>query len=441
MVALICVIHVCAQDRVITKDGDVFDAYRLDIGGTYIYYTKEDNENADVQKIAKADVLMIKKKDGTKIDIASNISNTSSSQSERSAGKDQSGIIQMKPEDLSSEAKVANEALIAKYNAPYDTNVGAYKKNGAAKSAYMRLGIAENSVLSNEDVEITMETGFLWKENKDAPWILSYNTMWNGLANVGIQFQVRNKTNKTLYMDLGNTFYVSMGQSSTYYTPSSTTTTSSTSSGIGINAGAVAGMFGIGGALGTLANGVNIGGGKTKATSLTTYAQRIVAIPPQSVYKLDPQFVFCDEDKLIYPGFSCALKSATNSYTRWCVLNFSDKSESGEMKEYDVYSYSEQTSPLTMSFVLAYSNTEDFQSTSTIHAGLFLKEIYGNEIYTKMFKSSKIPLYKVNNPISAADSPLTMALMAYTNVRYEGHALLFKVKVTGSRYNTSFPKQ
>lgn len=62
MVALICVIHVCAQDRVITKDGDVFDAYRLDIGGTYIYYTKEDNENADVQKIAKADVLMIKKK-------------------------------------------------------------------------------------------------------------------------------------------------------------------------------------------------------------------------------------------------------------------------------------------------------------------------------------------------------------------------------------------
>ena len=49
--------------------------------------------------------------------------------------------------------------------------------------------------------------------------------------------------------------------------------------------------------------------------------------------------------------------------------------------------------------------------------------------------------YKVNNPISAADSPLTMALMAYTNVRYEGHALLFKVKVTGSRYNTSFPKQ
>ena len=36
---LLCTVCTFAQDRVITKNGDVFDAYRVNIGNTYVYPT------------------------------------------------------------------------------------------------------------------------------------------------------------------------------------------------------------------------------------------------------------------------------------------------------------------------------------------------------------------------------------------------------------------
>lgn len=46
---LLCMANAFGQDRVITKDDDVFEAYRIDVGSNYVYYTKEDKENAVVQ--------------------------------------------------------------------------------------------------------------------------------------------------------------------------------------------------------------------------------------------------------------------------------------------------------------------------------------------------------------------------------------------------------
>ena len=42
---LLCFANAFGQDRVITKNGDVFEAYRIDVGSNYVYYTKEDKEN------------------------------------------------------------------------------------------------------------------------------------------------------------------------------------------------------------------------------------------------------------------------------------------------------------------------------------------------------------------------------------------------------------
>ena len=74
-------------------------------------------------------------------------------------------------------------------------------------------------------------------------------------------FLVQNKTNKPIYIDLGNSFYISLGQSTCYYVPSSTTTSSSSGGGAGVNLGSVAGALGVGGVVGQLAGGVNVGGG------------------------------------------------------------------------------------------------------------------------------------------------------------------------------------
>ena len=92
---LLCFANAFGQDRVSTKDGDVFEAYRIDVGSNYIYYTEEDKEDAVVQKISKSDVLMIKKKDGTKIYVTECEPNASKSQATQTSNGQQS-IVQVK---------------------------------------------------------------------------------------------------------------------------------------------------------------------------------------------------------------------------------------------------------------------------------------------------------------------------------------------------------
>lgn len=238
--------------------------------------------------------------------------------------------------------------------------------------------------------------------------------------NVGIQFSISNKTDNTIYIDLGNTFYVSMGQSFPYYVPVSTTTSSGSSSGAGVNAGAIAGALGIGGGLATLASGINIGGGKSNATTTTTFSQRVIALPPHSTHTLEPCFMFGDELRTICQGFS--LRRVSGFHV--CAANFNEEN-GGRMAEYDVYSYSEQSSPLQLSFVTAYSKTENFSSSCSIQAGLYLKEMYGEDLFRTMMKTGKLPTKIEGKSKVVLDLPI----------------LAIKIKLDNNKNQPSFPKQ
>ena len=58
--------------------------------------------------------------------------------------------------------------------------------------------------------------------------------------------------------------------------------------------------LGVGGTLGTLANGVNVGGGTTHGTLTSTFSQRVVAIPPMSVIELAPKYFVNRKRKGLY---------------------------------------------------------------------------------------------------------------------------------------------
>ena len=391
-----------AQDRVITKDGDVFEAYRIDIGGTYVYYTKEDKDDVALQKIAKADVLMIKKKDGTKIDVTEYAPNTASSQTAQAANYEQPGITQVKPEDLSAEAKAANDALIAKINAPVELEVKEKHQEDMGKkeatAGYACFGIVPNSVLCNEDIEVSMEIRRLYKASKKSP------AEWDGgrdrygllLENPGIRFSIKNKTSQTLYMDLANTFYVTMEQSTCYYIPSSTTTSSTSSGGGSVNIGSITGALGIGGAVGTLANGVNVGGGSSNTTSNTTFSQRIIAIAPLSTVNLSPQYLFCNEEKDISTGLKYRLvKGVDFSYIYGIFANFSPESQAGAMMYGDHYVYNPESSPVKMSFFVAYSKTENCTSTNVLPSYFYLKDMVGHKYYSDKIKNNDIPFVTI----------------------------------------------
>ncbi len=409
-----------AQDRVITKDGDVFEAYRIDIGGTYVYYTKEDKDDAALQKIAKADVLMIKKKDGTKIDVTEYAPNTASSQTTQAANYEQPGITQVKPEDLSAEAKAANDALIKKINAPVELVVKEKHKEDIGKkeanSSYACFGIDQSkSVLCNEDIEINMEIGLLYKEKKKSPakWSTLSNYVYT--SNPAIRFSIKNKSSQTLYLDLANTFYVTMGQSTCYYIPSSTTTSSTSSGGGSVNIGSITGALGIGGAVGTLANGVNVGGGSSNTTSNTTFSQRIIAVAPLSTVNLSPQYLFCNEPKKIAAGLEYELVYSNYSYIYCANANFPSEPQTSAMMFGDHYVYNPESSPVKMSFFVAYSKTENCTSTNVLPLHFYLKDMLGS-VYSTLGTGAWDE--KKNNDIPC-----------------------IKIRVTDNKKEESFPKQ
>ena len=414
-----------AQDMIVKKDGTVIQAKVMKVGTSEVDYKKWSNQNGPQYSIAVADILAINYQNGEK-ETFDNVS------------AQPTGMTQVTVETLSAEAKAANDATIEKYNQIYDTDVNEVKKNGNAKRAFMRLGVTEGSVLENEDIAISIATGYMTYAGVDPNWPF--------LCNVGIKFMIQNKTNNTLYLDLGNTFYVSMGQSFAYYVPTSTTTTKSSSSGVGINAGAIAGAMGLGGVAGKLAGGINFGGGSTSGTAVTTFSQRVVAIAPGSTYNLAPQFIFCNEPRSISPGFFCDIKGLGEG-THYCKAVFSDEN-GGRMLNYDLYSYSEQSSPLQLSFVTSYSKNEDFASSSSLRCGLYLMEMYGKGLYKQLVNESKLPVISAND--NAAPKIMegmlgkmgAAASATSTTTSEPQQILLFQVSVDNSKKGTvTFPKQ
>lgn len=353
-----------AQDRVITKEGDVMEVYRVDVGSTFIYYTLEDKDDAPLQKIAKADVLMIRKKDGTKIDVTAAATATAPAPPAQTGQAAQPGIVTLKREELTAEGKAANDALIEKLNCHVELVLKESKQEDAGKKKANRgfaiLGVKQNSVIANEDIEVGMTLGEMYQEKKvDVFYPLKvYEKFYVDCSyEPHICFSVKNKQNKTLYLDLGNTFYVSQGQPVCYYIPTATTTSSGSSGGGSLNLGAVAGALGVGGAVGTLASGISVGGGSSKSTSTTTYSQRVIGIPPYATVQLSPKPLYPDKS---YP-----------------VFNFSSDCEGGTMMVGDNYTYAEETSPLQMSLILAYSETENCERTKSAPINLYIRQLLG----------------------------------------------------------------
>ena len=423
-----------AQDMIVKKDGTVIQAKVMKVGTSEVDYKKWSNQNGPQYSIAVADILAINYQNGEK----ETFDNVSAQPEASKPAAQPTGMTQVTVETLSAEAKAANDATIEKYNQIYDTDVNEVKKNGNAKEAFMRLGVTEGSVLENEDIAISIATGYMTYAGVDPNWPY--------LCNVGIKFMIQNKTNNTLYLDLGNTFYVSMGQSFAYYVPTSTTTTKSSSSGVGINAGAIAGAMGLGGVAGKLAGGINFGGGSTSGTAVTTFSQRVVAIAPGSTYNLAPQFIFCNEPRSISPGFFCDIKGLGEG-THYCKAVFSDEN-GGRMLNYDLYSYSEQSSPLQLSFVTSYSKNEDFASSSSLRCGLYLMEMYGEGLFKQLVKESKLPVISANDNAAKKTMGGIFGLLGAiepatpTTTSEPQQILLFHVGVDNSKKGTvTFPKQ
>ena len=130
---------------------------------------------------------------------------------------------------------------------------------------------------------------------EDAEIVLMYDISDKGDFNV----VVYNKTDEIMTIDQTKSFFVSSsGKSQSYFDPTirtiSQTNSSSTSRGTSVNLGAIANVLGVGGTVGSLLYGVNVGGGSSNGVAVTEVTQMAdqptVSLAPRSYAAMSKTF-------------------------------------------------------------------------------------------------------------------------------------------------------
>lgn len=375
-----------AQDVLITKEGDAMKVYGLEVSSEAVFFRKSPENNSPIQRLAKSELLLIKYADGKKLiidnpaDKSNNNSNTTSA------------IVESKSvtETITPEILELNNKRVTAFN---NTELS-YSGTDTQKSwEYLAvvLGLKEGSIIETPEVSLSfsmklyaaeksMSKGVLKRERTvelgdDLPPIMDTRIY-------KMVITIKNKTNKTLYLDLGNSFITANGEATSYYIPTAQTSTSGTSSGVGVNAGAVAGALGVNGALGTLANGVTVGSGTMKQSSTTTFSQRVIAIPPMSSRSLDPQGIGEGE---VFNGLNNGW-DYNHSIVKSIIPVLLERRYANMDKGYpkmdnfcrgQIINLEPDDNSSPLSAFITYSTDEQFSSTSSMHMDFFVRQIMG----------------------------------------------------------------
>lgn len=373
---LSCVIVSHAQDKLITQKGDVKTVYNVEVGSNNIFYKLENKESAPIQQILKKDVLTIIHPDGSK-----ELFNGENA-SDLKVEKTETASTTSSKQDM-AESKVINDSLVAKYNGNLVTyiNDDIKAKNKKALILYLLPQLKKGSIIGDSNLDLDI------KADVDD----NYNRICN--------LTLKNKTDKTIYIDLGNTFFIRGAESTPYYIPSATSSTNGQSGGVGVNLGSVAGALGVGGVAGTIANGVNVGGETSRSSTTTTYSQRVVAIPPLSTKKLESQLIFPLGSESLYSNLIRVKK--IDKKTFYATIKFENKSD--ELKAGETKLFDESNSPINFGSYITYSFDENCANINHLNAKFYVREIIGygyGTIYLKAHPDKELSTNYKCSPVA-----------------------------------------
>lgn len=308
MVAIVCATTIYAQDTMITQSADVLTVYDVEISSTFVFYKTSNSSDAKIQKIEKSQVLMIKRPDGTKY----NLGNSPAANVQNNTPSSTPGINQS-----SNESQRKNAESISKINTSHATNTKS-QSNKSADWVFAGFGVTQNSVLINDDLEVSIKFGSI-NSYQD------FTAIVNDCRRLGIQFTVKNKTSKTIYIDCANTFLLRGEKAEGYY----------------VNAA---------------------------AAKVITYNQRVIAVAPFSVKELKGKFLNFEDFNIE----GLRINSSEETHVRLQKFIKASNFKVGEQ-----FNWSEDGSPVNYSFMLAYSFSENCTQLNKLLTKIYLKELLG----------------------------------------------------------------
>lgn len=350
-----CSVIVSAQDVIVKKDGSTILSKVLEINNSDIKYKKYSIINGPTYTISKSEILAINYENGDKDDFSGVTGQSNTQESSQ-------GMIK-KPADVN------NERIIKQHNVIHPNFDGKSASSKDCRSCTVKFGIKSSSIISNEDIEMEFVRKIATGKDYDDELCYFIN--------------IRNKTERVLYIDKGNCFKVyNDGYSYCYFDASKQTTVNNGGgSGASVNVGSLAGALGIGGIIGQIASGVNVGGGTSSSVSTTYVSQRFIAIPPHGS-KFLTEYIWVGSGK----RRTCVERPEDFQFM-WIYdrENHDFKStkdmglKKGIVKGNGVMVFDENELPWKREYFITYSTNENFSTYSVLHAELFIQEIIGDQ--------------------------------------------------------------
>lgn len=257
-----------ALSVIVLEDGSVINAEYVEVGPKTIFYQVSDDQ--PLNKIDISKVLVVKYANGEKWVPGQESSTPAPAKAQPSA-----------PQSVDYSNAQVNAALKQNFSPANVTYLGKESNKDAGTLALL-YGPTDDSVIGDEYLQLVVRR---LPESSSGAALTS--RVLNPYAAPLIQAEITNRSDKTVYVDLANTFIVIDGVAHRFFENTATSSTVSSSSGASVNLGAVAGALGIGGSAGRMASGINVGSGSGQATTTTVFAERVQAIPPHSTKVLE----------------------------------------------------------------------------------------------------------------------------------------------------------
>lgn len=352
-IALFCSLHIMGQDVIVKKDGSTILSKVLEINPSDIKYKKFSNPNGPTYTIEKSEVMSVNYENGDKDTFNTQTSPKSSQQNEESS-------VSMRP--ITEKDKASNRAALESWAMKPMPPFEGKGKDKKPNILYCALRPTHDSYIADANLELSFKGSPLQSPS------------WDNYIGSNIIVIVKNKTSKTVYLDLGNTFIIRGNSFQPYYIPSASSSTDGTHSGVGVNLGSVAGAFGLGGSFGQIANGITVSSGTSKYNSTIFFSQRVIAIPPMSSKSLQGQTIIPPhgEEYSEYFIMKDIRRHRYSSQTAPHIENIVGPSSIGSTKDFQ-----EGDIPFKSGIILTYSFNEDIESPHALYANFYIRQMTG----------------------------------------------------------------
>lgn len=349
LISTIC----CAEDIIVLKDGEIVKSCVIEINKTEVKYKKISNPNGPTYCIEKNDVLAITYSNGEK---------------ETFSKEDFNKATDSSPRYFEAIPSSNNDSLISLYNSStikHKKKLPNDKKVKLTDDVILNLGITPWSILSDENLEISLVLNDTWLNPYEFAWgdkeylgSGSYYYLYN------YRIEITNKTNSNIFIDNSNSFRINLqNQAEPFYNGVVITNSSSRNTGGSLGLGAITNVLGVGGTIGTLANGVSVGKSNGTISSITEAEDRILIVPPHSKVVM-PQKVYVNEKK------TKALKNFEN-------FKFPDISYHPKVEKWAYTPLGEEYINIYYKFIITYSKFTSFEEYTSLTFGVYPRGLLG----------------------------------------------------------------